>query len=598
MDTCALAEYTAQLLSAARETKRVFTLGISGLAHDSAAALLSEHGVVAAMEESKLVRSRTAGGIPREAIGYVLRRAGIGWRDITSLAVASRPLRAWGREAWLRARLAPLAPLSSCYYQAKALGDLGRELNNQRLLPLLGDSAGSRIVPLEHHLCHAASAFYASPADRAVVLTLDENGDGLAGTVMLGEGARLRLLRSIPFPHSLGWLFSQVTEMIGFTPHRDEHKTQWLGLEGEPVFEALFLEILRGPSGEVPHLQSRYFTPGFAGRVSFSPLFYKAIGVEPAAHKAAPNNLPRAPLAEPLCRQLAASVQLACSTLAAQLAEGFRLRTGAKELCLAGGLFLNPVIVSEVERLTGFDRVFVQPAAGNEGTALGAVWYLRHQLQGAPRQAPIDHVYWGPSYSNQEIKNVLDNCKVRYRFHDSEDHKLEEVLRWLHAGKIVAWYQGSAEFGPRALGNRSLLASPWAPYVKENLNEYVKHRESFRPFALCVPAERSGEFFDASSCARFMATLGRAKPETRRLLESFLLPGDRVRLHTVERAVNPALWRLLELLGQTAPAPILVNTSFNLFGEPLVISPREAVRSYFCSGIDALVIGSFSLTKA
>ena len=550
------------------------------------------------MEESKLVRSRTAGGIPREAIDYVLRRAGIGWRDLTGLAVASRPLRAWGREAWLRARLAPRAPLSSCYYQAKALGDLGRELNNQRLLPLLGDSASPRIFPLDHHLCHAASAFYASSAERAVVLTLDENGDGLAGTVMLGEGARLRLLRSISFPHSLGWIFSQVTELIGFTPHRDEHKTQWLGLEGQPVFQALFLEILGGPSGEGPHLQSRYFTPGFAGRVSFSPLFYRAIGVEPAARKAAPNNLPRAPLAEPLCRQLAASVQLACSTLAAQLAEGFRLRTGAQELCLAGGLFLNPVIVSEVERLTGFDRVFVQPAAGNEGTALGAAWYLRHQLQGQPRQAPMDHVYWGPSFSNQEIKNVLDNCKVRYRFHNSDDQKLEETLRWLHAGKIVAWYQGSAEFGPRALGNRSLLASPWAPYVKENLNEYVKHRESFRPFALSVPAERAAEFFDASPCARFMTTLGRAKPEARPLLESFLLPGDRVRLHAVERATNPALWRLLELLGQSAPAPILVNTSFNLFGEPLVISPREAVRSYFCSGIDALVIGSFSLTKA
>ena len=575
----------------------MFTLGISGLAHDSAAALLSEQGVVAAMEESKLVRSRAASGIPREAIAYVLRRAGIGWRDITHLAVASRPLRAWAREAWLRARLTPRAPLSSCYYQAKALGDFGRELNNQRLLPLLGDPAGPRATPLEHHFCHAASAFYASSADRAVVLTLDERGDGLAGTVLLGEGARLRLLRSIPYPHSPAWLFSQVTELIGFTPHRDEHKTQWLGLEGEPALEKLFLEILGSPSGQAPRLQPRYFTPGLAGRVAFSPLFYKAIGVEPVAQDAAPNNLPRAPLAESLRRQLAASVQTACSTLAAQLAEGFRLQTGAKELCLAGGLFLNPVIVSEVEKLTGFDRVFVQPAAGNEGTSLGAAWYLRHQQQGAPRQAPVDHVYWGPGYSNQEIKNVLDNCKVHYRFHDSEDQKLEQTLRWLHAGKIVAWYQGSAEFGPRALGNRSLLASPWAPYVKENLNEYVKHREAFRPFALSVPAERAAEFFDASSCARFMTTLGRAKPEARRLLESFLLPGDRVRLHAVERATNPALWRLLELLGQSAPAPILVNTSFNLFGEPLVISPREAVRSYFCSGIDALVIGSFSLTK-
>jgi carbamoyltransferase len=491
----------------------------------------------------------------------------------------------------------PLAPVSSGYYQVKALGDLGRELNNHRLLPLLGNAMSPPIIPIEHHICHAASAFYASPADRAVVLTLDENGDGLAGSVMLAENDRLRLLRSIPFPHSLGWLFSQVTQLIGFNAHSDEHKTQWMGLEGEPLFESLFVEILGGKTTDGPRLQSRYFTPGFAGSIAFSPHFYKAIGVEPSTQDSAPNNLPRSPLSEALRRTLAASVQQACSRVAAQIAENARSATGAKDLCLAGGLFLNPVIVSEMERLTGFERVFVQPAAGNEGTALGAVWYLRNQKQKAPRQAPIEHVYWGPSYSNQEIKNVLDNCKVHYRYHDSEDHKLEEILKLLCAGKIVAWFQGSAEFGPRALGNRSLLASPWAPYVKENLNEYVKHRETFRPFALSVQAERAADFFEVSGCARFMATLGRAKPPERGMLEPFLLSGGRVRLHVVDKAVNPALWRLLEMLGQSASAPILVNTSFNLFGEPLVISPREAVRSYFCSGIDALVIGSFSLTK-
>jgi carbamoyltransferase len=580
-----------------RRRTRVFTLGISGLAHDSAAAGLSDAGIIAAIEENKLVRTRTAVGIPREAIAYVLKRAGVPWRDVSEIAVASLPLRAWAREAWLRARTMPLAPVSSGYYQVKALGDLGRELNNHRLLPLVGNSNGPRVVPLEHHLCHAASAFYASPAERAVVVTLDENGDGLAGTVMLGEGSRLQWVRSIPFPHSLGWLFSQVTRLIGFSTHGDEHKTQWMGLEGDPAFESLFVEILGGKTADAPHLRSRFFTRGLVGSTAFSSHFYQAIGVQLATAEDARNNLPRMPLPGTLCRQLAASVQQACSVVAAQIAENARSATGARELCLAGGLFLNPVIVSEVERLTGFDRVFVQPAAGNEGTALGAAWYLRHQVQGAPRLAAIDHVYWGPSYSNQEIKNVLDNCKVHYRYHDSEDHKLEAILKSLCAGKIVAWYQGSAEFGPRALGNRSLLASPWAPYVKENLNEYVKHREAFRPFALAVQAERAAEFFDASSCARFMATLGRVKPQARGLLEPFLLSGDRVRLHVVERSVNPALWRLLEMQGQSAPAPILVNTSFNLFGEPLVISPREAVRSYFCSGIDSLVIGSFSLTK-
>jgi carbamoyltransferase len=572
-------------------------LGLSGLAHDSAAALLSDSGIVAAMEESKLVRRRTAAGIPREAIRFCLERGGTGWSGIECVAVASRPVRTWVRHAWMRAKLTPFAPVPSGYYQTKALGELGRELNNGRLLEMLGESQHLKVVHLEHHLCHAASAFYASDADRALVLTLDEQGDGRSGSVALGEDTRLRVLESIPFPHSPAWIFSQITDLIGFTAHADEHKTQWLGLEGEPAFEGIFLEMLRRAPGKLPRLATRYFNAGLAGHIAFSPKFYRAVGVDPGTGKAAEAGSPRAPIPEPLRKQLAASVQQACCTVAAEIAEAYRKKTGAKSLCLAGGLFLNPVIASHVERNTGFERVFVQPAAGNEGAALGAAWYVRHHVQKKPRAAPIEKLDWGPSYSNQEIKQVLDNCKARYRFHVADEQNLEETIQLLVAGKIVGWFHGAAEFGPRALGNRSLLASPWAPYVKENLNEFVKHREAFRPFAISVPAERAAEFFDYSPSARFMATLGVAKPEAGRLLEGFLLPGGRLRLHAVERAANPLLWSLIERFGKFAAAPMLVNTSFNLFGEPLVVSPRDAVRSYYCSGVDALVIGSFSLAK-
>ncbi len=321
-------------------------LGLSGLAHDTAAALLSENGIVAAMEESKLVRMRATIGIPREAIRYCLERAGMGWNGIECVAVASRPLRAWVRQAWLRTRLTPFAPVPSGYYQAKALGELSRELNNGRLLHSLGGTANLRVLNLEHHLCHAASAFYASAAGRAVVLTLDEQGDGRAGGVALGEDTRLRILRSIPFPHSPAWVFSQVTDLIGFEPHADEHKTQWLGLEGEPVFEDLFLRLLRGSAGKWPHLAASYFNRGLAGRIAFSPKFYRAVGVDPAIGKAAESGSTRPQIPEQLCKQLAASVQQACAKVAAELAERYRNETGAKSLCLAGGLFLNPVIVS------------------------------------------------------------------------------------------------------------------------------------------------------------------------------------------------------------------------------------------------------------
>lgn len=572
-------------------------LGLSGLAHDSAAALLSDGGILAAMEESKLVRRRTAAGIPREAIRFCLERSGTGWNGIEYVAVASRPVRAWVRQAWMRAKLTPFAPVPSGYYQTKALGELGRELNNGRLLHALGESPHLRVVHLEHHLCHAASAFYASDFDRALVLTLDEQGDGRSGCVALGEGKRLRILESVSFPHSPAWIFSQVTDLIGFTPHADEHKTQWLGLDAEPVFEKLFLELLRRAPGNLPRLATRYFNAGLAGQISFSPKFYREVGLDPAMGKAAETGSPRPPIPEPLRKQLSASIQQACCKVAAELAERYRIKIGAKNLCLAGGLFLNPVVVSHVERNTGFERVFVQPAAGNEGTALGAAWYVRHQIQDKPRPSAVGHLDWGPSYSNQDIKQVLDNCKARYRFHNSEEQHLEETIQLLAAGKIVGWFHGATEFGPRALGNRSLLASPWAAYVKENLNEYIKHREAFRPFAISVTADRAADYFEYSPNSRFMATLGIAKPEAAHLLENFLLPGVRVRLHVVEHAANPLLWRLLERCGQFAPAPMLVNTSFNLFGEPLVLSPRDAVRSYFCSGVDALVIGSFTLAK-
>ena len=486
---------------------------------------------------------------------------------------------------------------SSGYYQTKALGELGRELNNGRLLQMLGESPNLRVLHLEHHLCHAASAFYASDCDQAVVLTLDEQGDGHAGCVALGEGTQLQILESILFPHSPAWIFSQVTDLIGFLPHGDEHKTQWLGLEGDPVFEDLFLEILRRSPGKLPHLAAGYFNRGLAGHIAFSSKFYRAVGVDPAIGKAAETGSPRPPIAEALRKQLAASVQKACCVVAAEFAERYRKQTGAKHLCLAGGLFLNPVVVAHVEANTGYDNVFVQPAAGNEGTSLGAAWYVRHHMQGSARQGPVIKLNWGPSYSNQEIKQALENCKARFRFQPTDGQQMEEAIQLLGVGKIVGWFHGAAEFGPRALGNRSLLASPWAAYVKENLNEYVKHREAFRPFAVSVVAERAAEYFEYAPTARFMATLGTAKPEAARLLDGFLLPGGRVRLHVVEREANPLLWRLLDRFGQIAPAPMLVNTSFNLFGEPLVVSPRDAVRSYFCSGVDALFIGNFSLAK-
>jgi carbamoyltransferase len=579
-------------------------LGLSAMGRDSTAALLGDAGVLAAIEEGKLERTRSIEGIPRAAIRYCLDRAGIDWAGLDRIAIASRPGRAWIRQALLRARLAPLAPASSGYFLNKAFGELGRELNNFRIVRALAGMPEDRFESYDHHLCHAASAFYASPFDSALIVTLDEHGDARSGFAGLGGGTRIRELESIPFPHSLAWFYTQVTRLLGFRPHGDEHKTQWLSLTGEPEFAAFFLEILRARPNSPPRLNSNYFSRSFSVDESFTGKFYRRLGIQPpaAARAKSSNAVPKiALLSDSIRANIAASLQQACTTVVCDWLESLRHKTKSRSLCLAGGLFLNPLLVSAVERGTGFDKAFVQPAAGNEGTSLGAAWLAWHQSLRRPRVDPMPAPYFGPAYSNQDIKTVLDNCKASYRWCDSDDRKMDEALRLLEGGKIVAWFQGGAEFGPRALGNRSLLASPWAPYVKENLNDFVKHRESYRPFALSMPAEDAREYFDFTENARFMTTMAIAREKGMKLLESlpsgFLLPGKLVRLHIVSADENPLFWKLLKRSGEKGAGPMLVNTSFNLFSEPLVIRPREAVRSYFCSGADALVAGSFLLTK-
>jgi carbamoyltransferase len=587
----------------------VYILGISAMGHDSAAALLGDSGIVAAMEESKLARSRAIEGIPREAIRYCMERAGIGWRDVGQVAIASRPWRAWQRQAAFRARLAPLAPVSSGYFVNKASGELGRELNNVRIVRQMAGAPDGRVATLDHHLCHAASAFYASPYERALVVSLDEKGDGRAGFVGIGEGTGLREVASLALPHSLAWVYSQVTKLLGFRAHADEHKTQWLSIyrsgDGETgraavsggEFTDLFLEMLRREARGPAHLNAKYFRHGFAGELSFTHEFYRRAGI---AHEPA-EDAPETRVAEALRARIAAGLQRACEIILCEWLAALREEFKERSLCLAGGLFLNPLLVAAIEARTGFENVFVQPAAGNEGTALGAAWLVWHQQLERSRLAAMAAPCWGPEYSNAEIKKVLENCKAAYHWCDSDERKLGEAVRLLQTGKIVAWFQGSAEFGPRALGNRSLLASPWAPYAKENLNDYVKHRESFRPFALAIPEERSAEYFECSANGRFLTTMAKANAAGRKLLAGlppgFLLADDLVRLQVVRAADNPLFWKLLNRSGENAPAPMLVNTSFNLFGEPLVVTPRDAVRSYFCSGADALVAGNFLLEK-
>jgi carbamoyltransferase len=521
-------------------------LGLGGILSDPAACVLKDGVLVAAVEESKLARNphgAKEGDLPDRSIAACLELAGVKPEQVDAVAVA-RPLPETGFHLKLRAHF-----------------------------------PGSRVVVLEHHLAHAASAYYLSPFEEATVLTLDREGDFRCGSRWLARGIHMTLEQEQYFPDSLGDLYGRVTELLDFQANLDEHKVQWMSVAGDERYLPLFLEIL-GLSEGGPRLDRSYFSTERLKHGGFGARFYERLELQEGE-----------PLPESVRPHVAAGIQKAMETAV------LRLACQGKNLCLAGGLGLNALLVSALESRSGYERVFVQPAAGNAGTALGAALEAWHSVYRREQRVPLDTVCLGPSYTAAEIKQVVENCKLRFRYMLTTEEVIDTAVAQLGENKIVAWMQGRMEFGPRALGNRSILASPQDPYSTENLNAFIKHREPFRKFAASVPAELSGQYFETGSNARFLSTVGRVKPEHRETFAAAILSGDQVRVHTVDREQNPLYWRLLHAAGKSTGLPVLYNTSFNLFGEPLVCTPRDAVRSFYASGIDSMIVGNFFLQK-
>ncbi len=535
-------------------------LGISTLGRSSAVALIDDHSVLFAIEEDKLSRQESP-DIPRLALERCLHENNLKISDCRAIALSERTASSKGGKR---------RPVRSAL--------------QQQLFDLL--RGGPRPAHFDHHLCHAASAYYTSGYDRSLILSLDEGAGSLAGMILLGDGDEIRPLHSLKFPDSFGWFYSRVTELAGLRPHHDEHKIQWMSKDGEPEYLPVFRKLFNWKSTGLPALNRRYFEPGPDHRGVFAPQFYRELGLSSRGNSPSPE----------VRANLARSAQDYLEELVLQLVANFQKQTGTHSLCVAGGVFLNVFLIRALETRSGFNHVYVQPVSGNAGTALGAAYLSRKKTKGHSGRAPLATLALGMQASSQEIKAVLDNCKITYRYLSGEEQTVEETAGLLLRDKIVAWCQGRSEFGHRALGNRSLLASPFSEYMVENVNQFIKHREGFHPFALSVPAERAAEYFDASPNCRFMASLGTLKRPVAGL-ERYAFHGNAVRVHTVEKSDNPLYWKLLHKLGESAPAPILVNTSFNLFGEPLVTDPRGAVRSFYCAGVDALALGPFLLVK-
>lgn len=520
-------------------------LGIGGVLGDAASAVLKDGEIVAAVEESKLARrGHRKGELPEQSMAACLAIACAQPATVDCVAIV-RPVSA------------------------------GAETNVH--LQLRAKFPNSRLVQVEHHAAHAASAFFASLFDEATVLTLDRTGDSRCGARWQGAGNRLTLDSETYYPDSLGDLYGRVTELLGFSPNADEHKVQWLSVQGEESYRGLFLKMLNVRNGDWPRIDRSYFETDRMTRGGFSSKFFEQLGLKDD------QEIP-ASMRGSVARGIQSAVEVAVSELGGS----------SRNLCLAGGLGLNALLVAALERQ--FD-VFVQPASGNAGTAIGAVLHAWHSVYHQTRRVSLGNLFTGPGYGAEEIKQVLENCKLRFRYLLTTQELLAGAVAQLNEHKIVAWMHGRMEFGPRALGNRSILASPLDPYSTENLNAYIKHRESFRKFAASVPAELASEYFEVGPNARYLATVGRVRPAHRKRFETAVLAGDLIRVHTVREEDNPLYWKLLHAAGESTGLPVLYNTSFNLFGEPLVCTPRDAVRSFYSSGIDALFVGNFFLQK-
>jgi carbamoyltransferase len=553
----------------------MLVLGVASLDRNSAVALLDGTATRAAIEEEKLNRSLGVDNVPRLAMARCLEQVGARTSDLTLAALADLPQEARLRESGLGSKFTAKRRSARDARKSTSIRQLREQLN--------GDV---KLAQFEHHFCHAASTFYTSEFDRALILTLDGGSGSRCGQVSLGEGDEIRPLRAMHFPDSLSWFYSRITALLGLRPHRDEHKVQWLGRQGQAEYLPVFRRVFRNDSHGLPVLDRRYFAAGPDERGTFSPQFFRELKIHKDKFRSDPA----------ICAALARSAQLFLEETVLEIAHRFQAQAGVDSLCIAGGAFLNVLLVRALETRSSFQHVHVQPVSGNAGTALGAAFLARKKVSGKSGRAPMTTLALGPDLTSQSIKAVLDNCKIIYKYLSGEDQLIAETVKLLERNSIVAWCQGRTEFGHRALGNRSILASPFSEYVIDNVNQYIKHREDFHPFALSIPAERAPEFFDCSPNCRFMASLATLKNPVAGL-EQFAFNGREVRVHTVEKNSNPSFWRLLHKFGETSPAPVLVNTSFNLFGEPLVSDPREAVRSFYCAGIDALAIGSFLVVK-
>jgi carbamoyltransferase len=563
-------------------------LGLNFGTHDAAAALVCDGTAVAAAEEERFTRVKQTKTFPAHAIAYCLDEAGIAARDISHVAFFADP------------RLQLLLPLANLAQTFPAsLGSLGSDLAKYAGLRAalgaigswLGPTSGARVVSVRHHLAHAASAYLASPFREATVVTLDGRGEYETACIFHGKNGSLTRQHAVLYPHSVGYLYSMMTRYLGFRPQRDEYKVMGLAAHGGPGFlgRVRDLATFDDATGRL-RLNLSYFDhhrrPS-ARRNLFSARLAEMFG---------PPREPGTPIGD-RHRDLAFAVQRLTEQLVVSYVAFARRIVPGRALCMAGGVALNAVANRAVIESGLFDEVFIQPAAGDAGTSLGSALWVSGKFTGSPAVVRPGHpAFLGPAYSQDEIDAAVKAGLAPGALVATTDDPAAAAARMLTDDKVIGWFQGRCEFGPRALGNRSILANPGNAANTARVNTLVKRREEFRPLAPAVTEEDAGSFFRLHPAGRAvypcMLATAAVRPERAQEIPAVVHADGSARLQVVSRQQAPAFWFLIRALGDLTGVPVVLNTSFNGPDEPIACCPADAVRAFTECGLDALVIGN------
>jgi carbamoyltransferase len=588
-------------------------LGISCFFHDAGAALLQDGTLVAAAEEERFSRKKHDYGFPSQAIDFCLRTGGIRGQDLDMVVFFEKPFLKFDRI--LRSSMAAF-PKARGVFQESMLAWMTEKLWVKGLIRQNVGVDESKIVFSDHHLSHAASAFFCSPFEEAAILTVDGVGEWATATYGIGRGSDIRILREIRFPHSIGLLYSAFTAYLGFEVNEGEYKVMGMAPFGQPRYVDKVWKLVDQESDGSFRLNMEYFTFHHSTHQTFSPKFSELFGPPrepealfftetsgfPSYFGDKPANYTEQLRQNQHYADIAASIQLVTEEMLLKMARHLHRETGLTRLCLAGGVALNSVANARILRETPFEELFIQPAAGDGGGALGAALFGHHMVQGKPRDFVMRHAYWGQEYSAGEVDTFLKSSNIAHTRFDDDDRLVARVSEYLQAGKVVGWFQGRFELGPRALGNRSIIADPRNAAMKDIVNTKIKFREPFRPFAPSVLVDRASEFFDLKDPqrhhpAKYMLYVVDVKDGQAARIPAVTHVDGTARLQTVDQDSSPRYRRLIQTFGEATGVPIVLNTSFNLRGEPIVNTPAQAHSTFSRSGMDVVVLGQHVVEK-